>query len=460
MGGEGVGLLVLGHSVTSEKFSIFVTPQLEFLEPFPSNLKVEKICMHGTWVESQALFFAAEKKVKDLYLDFFTEETLHMFHHCSLQTVESHSSVLNITEMLNQITSLRVLRLTCCGLKDFKFGHEKTFMLLTRLCLTGMFVTRDIVANIGFSSPNLEEVCIVNCRMDDFHLPFNATWSKLRRLIIRGGPSLVGLELSAPNIQYLEMAVFVWDLHLGNMRNLAEVVFNLKNQTGPCYWDIDLIDVLDGLRWMKMLTLTHGFLEALPYNGEHVQLQYLLSNLQVPFADPSYDELPMLLGNLEHFRASTTLEGSALSGALCIIRSSPKLKSIWIEAPYGNDIGQGIMGQIPLYRRQLQQTFKQPRCPFSDLEELKLEGFTGSHDQVNFLEFFLRYSPRLQKVFIVFPNTNAIGNDTVASLIKWTVAEIKKLESHVLAPDVEIVFQTNHVEMRGPLRALNIEYSF
>ncbi|KAK9151837.1 hypothetical protein Syun_010146 [Stephania yunnanensis] len=298
----------------------------------------------------RVLVFAAEKKVKDLYLDFFTEETLHMFHHCSLRTAESHPSVLNITETLNQVRSLRVLRLTCCGLKDFNFGHEKTFMLLTSLYITGMFVTRDIVANIGFSSPNLEEVSLVDCRMDDYHLPFNATWSKLRRLIVRGGPSLVGLELSAPNIQYLEMAVFVWDLHLGNMKNLAEVVFNLKNRTGHCYWDIDLIDVLDGLRWMKMLTLTHGFLE---------------------------------------------------------------------------------MAQLPLYRRQLQQTFKPPRYPFSALEELKLEGYIGSHEQVNFVEFFLRYSPRLQKVFMIFPNTTAIVNDAVATLIKWTMTEIKKLERYV-----------------------------
>ncbi|KAK9151834.1 hypothetical protein Syun_010143 [Stephania yunnanensis] len=235
----------------------FVNPELDCIK---LRLSYEVNASKDKFFFEHLLEFAASKRVKAIHLDFSNEQTLFLFRRFLRSTVESFSSVYNLPHSIYNLTSLRVLSLRCCGLSNFNF--ELKFMQLTSLSFEGMFVTTEIVLNIGCNCPNLEELSIVDCNINRDHLKFYAAaWLKLKRLIIRGArPYLARLELFAPNIQYLEIQTFMWSVHLGNLQALVEVVLDLENQWKYSYQAINIVEfIFLGLKWAKRLHFESSF---------------------------------------------------------------------------------------------------------------------------------------------------------------------------------------------------------
>ncbi|KAK9155775.1 hypothetical protein Sjap_003255 [Stephania japonica] len=409
---------------------LLVKPELDCIK---LRLSYEEDASKDKSFFENLLGFAAAKMVKEIHIDLSDARMLHLFRRFLRPTVESFSSVYSLSYSIYNVTSLRVLSLRCCGLSNFNF--ELKFMQLTSLSFDGMFVTNQIILNLGSNCPNLENLSIVDCYLGRDHFQFHAAWSKLKRLTIKGArPYLAWLELFVPRIQYLEIQTFMYSVRLGNLQTLVEAVLDLENQMKYGYQAINIMEfIFLGFKWAKRLTLNHRLLEVLLCD-DHIMLHETHPDNLDYFSHIVSCKFTLLLENLEHLILRTPLEGLALGGAFLILRSASNLKSVSVDTEYG--------------------------IVAVNAQEVTIEGFIGDNDQMDFIEYLLRNSVTLKKVFISFPKSFPLPTEEIETLIKWTMKELEKIECYVLSISVVLVFQTD-VQVCFPVNAfMNINSVF
>ncbi|XP_031253227.1 putative F-box protein At3g29830 [Pistacia vera] len=275
--------------------------------------------------------------------------------------------------------SIRVLNLNSCGLGSFNFQN---FIGLSSLTLTRVRLHWEEIAPLLAACPLLESLCLVECyRVIKIDMSF--VLLRLKRLIIRHCvPVTLGVELCLPKLQYFEYAGRMVLLNLSKLDEIQEVVLDYRLDFFYPYEAEDIVALFSGFADARILKVCTSALKKFSKD-------YLL-----------YCKPPAHILHIEHLTLKTCLGRYELPAIMCLLRSSPHLKTLSILS----SLMELTEYQDFMYNRYSDRLpegiWTKKGWRLDNLERVEMQGFTAKKIEVDLLKFILRKSRFLQKLIV------------------------------------------------------------
>ncbi|XP_059648643.1 F-box/FBD/LRR-repeat protein At1g13570-like [Cornus florida] len=197
----------------------------------------------------------------------------------------------------------------------------------------------------------------------------------LERLKLEGPMYYDNLEIDAPNLKFLSSNARFKYIHFQNAPLLAVVLITSDDdeEDGKAY---QMIDVFGCLPVIETLQLGRRFLKFLTVGGVPERLLFTLDHLKVLQLDEVYCR-----------------EIAEVSFVLCLIKSAPNLKKLEIEMFTSKDDDTGPV--LEFLEMQLYSDVS-----FNQLREVKMQFYSGTRPELEFIKLILAKSPMLETMLI------------------------------------------------------------
>ncbi|PIM99516.1 hypothetical protein CDL12_27989 [Handroanthus impetiginosus] len=186
------------------------------------------------------------------------------------------------------------------------------------------------------------------------------------------------VEIDAPNLKSFCFQGILRSICFENTSLIEEIGITLDEESAvEAFQELEgnLIEFFSRVSSIKRLRLNGGFLQLLSKGEVPQKLSNGLSHLT--FLQLSHLDFPCK---------------AELSCALCLIRSSPNLRSLHIIRPIIMDIHDVLAA--PRYLKEQ----KKIGLTFSQLEYVKIDGFSGIEPELRFVKLILSAAIRLEEI--------------------------------------------------------------
>ncbi|EHA8590096.1 putative F-box/LRR-repeat protein [Cocos nucifera] len=312
--------------------------------------------------------------------------------------------------------SLHTLRLICCEFQPHRFS---TFTALRTLYIERIDLNSDVLVVLMANSRFLKDLSLVEMKVTGLIKIIDKNQS-LTTLYFRDCMSSnMGYIIETPKLNRFSYVGDLDDIEFGELPSLEEVEFNFSTGA-PFQPDGDVIsnDLLPGVRYAKSLTVCSYFLQVVTSGVNKFQLQEPINGLR----------------HLDLF--STELHQDELPGVAFLLRSYIELETLIIELGERTEIEdyeypyETVLNGRAFWQSLHSQPFL---CLQSHLKTVKIEGFSGEENEVEFLRFLLEKSEVLEEITV-----NILKGGSLPEIHQYIVAAQRLRSFRKASPVVQI----------------------